>query len=457
MAEGTPSRRLPAIDLNEASAQKLVEDAQLERELAELIVAGRPYAVPEDLLRRPELHKPAWAPSVVKLLLDGRTAGTDAMATPSTAVVLRFHHTGVVVGVERSKPSRVFLAHPLGLELASAALDENGKLDLPTFRLCGWPPAALAHLPLDGREQARALLRGPAALWAGSLFQDEESLDLPSAEETAPRELSKHLRSIQVFGRRALFDETVGLGAHGDPPYNFLTNGCTGVPDFDIKYCCDEHDLCYARTPLGFRWGCDLELARCIAAHGGPEHWVLGVLYGLGVLVLGGPFALPWPGLVTGGDAPAHVHVPTSASPCKGSGPCKYRFHFIGVHNDGPDPFTSDGKYRFSFSSGPSAPKKYTSPPIHVAVGHDAESMPVGDIVSDYASGGNCGDMVGPVTLYVEEPDLGFGKQFTIGPFRCCNDPAPADIELDLAIVDGMLIKNTTVFHLKVRIETVCG
>ena len=92
-----------------------------------------------------------------------------------------------------------------------------------------------------------------------------------------------------------------------------------------------------------------------------------------------------------------------------------------------------------------------------VAVGHDADSLPGGDIVSDFADGGACGSDVAPVTLYVEEPDLGFGKSFSIGPFRCCDDPAPDEITLDFCIVSGMLIKDRTVFRLKLRIETVCA
>jgi hypothetical protein len=451
--DGAPSP-LPVIDLNTVSEDKLIERAQVQRELARRIIAGRPYHSPEDLLRRPDLRRPSWAPSIVKLLLDARAAGMDAPTSLHQPIIRSAHRTGVVVGVERTDKTRVAIAHPLGQELASACLDDDGELDLPSFRLCGWPPGALAHLPLDGREQARALLRGPAAQWAGSLFQDEEPLHLPPTEESAVRELSGHLRAIQAFGRGALFDQSVGLGAHGDPPYNYLTNGCSGVPNFDFKECCDEHDLCYAHTPLGFRWGCDLELARCIAAHGGPEHWVLGVIYGIGVLVLGGPLSLPFPGIISGGDAPAHVAVAGQSTPCKGAGHCKYRFHMTGVHNKGPDQLSSNSKYQFSFSSGPSASKKYTTPPFYAPVGQDASG---GGIVSDWVDGGVCGTSVGPVTLYVEEPNLGFGKQFNIGPFRCCDDPAPGDIVLDFGIVSGMLIKDRTVFQLKVHIETVCG
>ncbi len=330
--DGVSSRRVPTIDLNAASEHELVERAQTSHELAGCIIAGRPYGAPEDLLRNPELHRPSWAPSIVKLLLDGRAWGTDTFVSPSPTAVRHTHRTGIVIGVEPGEPQRVFLAHPLGNELVSAFCGHDGQLDLATFRLCGWPPGALAHLPLDGREQARALLRGPGALWAGAIFQEEEPLGLPPSEERAARELSEHLRAIQVFGRRALFDDSVGLGAHGDPPYNFLTNGCTGVPNFDFKVCCDQHDLCYALRPLGFRWGCDLELALCICAHGGPEHWVVGVIYGLGTLVLGGFLALPWPGVITGGDAPAQVHVSQSSGACQGSGRCKYRFRLTGLH-----------------------------------------------------------------------------------------------------------------------------
>jgi len=447
--------RLPAIDINTASHTDFVERAGFDDELARRIIAGRPYAVPEDLLRRSDLYRPSWAPHIVKLLLDGRTPGADTPLYVSRRATRHTHRSGVVFGIDRSDPPRAFITHPLGQEIASAALNENGRLDLPTFRLFGWPPGALAYLPLDAREQARQFLRGSGGLWAGSLFADEAPLGLPESEEAAIRELSSHIRALQVFGRRALFDESVGLGAHGDPPYNYLTNGCTGVPDFDYKKCCDEHDLCYSRTPLGFRWGCDLEIARCIAAKGGPEHWILGVLYGLGVLVLGGPLALPWAGIITGGDPPAHVGVPQAVTPCSGHGKCRYRFHLLGVHNAGPDPLSSDSKYRFGFSKGPSDPKPYTTGRLYLPVGHGT-GAPAGDIVSDFLEAGSCGDRVGPLQLYVEEPDLGFGKLFTIGQFHCCDNPAPDDIELEFAIMSGMLIKDRTIFRLKLKIETEC-
>src|SRR5579863_7950667 len=120
MAEERLSSRRPAVDLNMASEAELIERGLLPREMAQRIVAGRPYAMPEDLLRRPELQRPSWAPSIVKLLLDGRAAGMDAGLAASAGAMRRVHPSGVVVGVERGERPRVFLAHPLGQELVSA-------------------------------------------------------------------------------------------------------------------------------------------------------------------------------------------------------------------------------------------------------------------------------------------------------------------------------------------------
>src|SRR5437868_1993254 len=96
--ERTASRRIPAIDLNSATVHELIERARLDHELARRIVEGRPYSLPEDLLRRDDLRRPSWAPSIVKLLLDGRTIGTDNPQPLSRAAVRRTHRTGIIAG-----------------------------------------------------------------------------------------------------------------------------------------------------------------------------------------------------------------------------------------------------------------------------------------------------------------------------------------------------------------------
>lgn len=65
------------------------------------------------------------------------------------------------------------------------------------------------------------------------------------------------------------------------------TNGCSFVPDWDFKECCDRHDLDYA---AGRTWRdkirADLRLGRCIW-NKARWHKIRAIVYTAGVLVFG--------------------------------------------------------------------------------------------------------------------------------------------------------------------------
>lgn len=77
--------------------------------------------------------------------------------------------------------------------------------------------------------------------------------------------------------------------------YKLHSDGCTGVPDFSFKKCCELHDI-YYRTGKRFiddqpisRWEADMTLARCV--YGEAKHWWVkffgSIFIWLGVRLLG--------------------------------------------------------------------------------------------------------------------------------------------------------------------------
>lgn len=62
-------------------------------------------------------------------------------------------------------------------------------------------------------------------------------------------------------------------------------NGCTSVPDFNFKKCCDKHDECYCIGGNWVdRWKCDLKFKKCILF----KNPALACVYYKGVRIFGG-------------------------------------------------------------------------------------------------------------------------------------------------------------------------
>jgi len=64
----------------------------------------------------------------------------------------------------------------------------------------------------------------------------------------------------------------------------FNSDGCTGVPDFNFRDCCEQHDRDYLGRVS--RKQADIMLRQCIASKG---YRVLPWIYYIGVRLFGGP------------------------------------------------------------------------------------------------------------------------------------------------------------------------
>ncbi len=78
----------------------------------------------------------------------------------------------------------------------------------------------------------------------------------------------------------------VSLARHFRQALDLTNDGCSGVPDFDFKACCDKHDLFY-RNGIVSRREADRVLRECIRANG----WILlPWVYWVGVRIAGWRF-----------------------------------------------------------------------------------------------------------------------------------------------------------------------
>ena len=77
------------------------------------------------------------------------------------------------------------------------------------------------------------------------------------------------------------------------PPKQCFVDGCTLVPDFNFKHCCDEHDIAYWKGgSLAQRKKADIEFRQCIA---NSNQFLLAGIYYFGVRVGGTPILpTPW-------------------------------------------------------------------------------------------------------------------------------------------------------------------
>jgi len=73
----------------------------------------------------------------------------------------------------------------------------------------------------------------------------------------------------------------------------FNTDGCTKVPDFDFRACCDEHDIAYMTGKKFWKHKVrsDIRLMGCIMMKGTVAHATIAPIYFLGVSTFG---LVPW-------------------------------------------------------------------------------------------------------------------------------------------------------------------
>lgn len=120
---------------------------------------------------------------------------------------------------------------------------------------------------------------------------------------TSPRTIWVFLAVLLVSGC-AHFDypaQQDTAGGDGEPPYAFETDGCSMVPDFNVRDCCVAHDQAYCRGGTADqRLLADQQFRKCIADR---DHGVLASVYYVGVRTGGVPwlptswrwgFCWPW-------------------------------------------------------------------------------------------------------------------------------------------------------------------
>ena len=153
-------------------------------------------------------------------------------------------------------------------ELFGATVEDPARMRVLGFDLAG----------LEAREDKDntayvALLNGTEVEEAAALWDKGfPNFNGTPGEVTVLSHLSQHM---------TFFEESSTPYAGG----GWVANGCTAVPDFDFKACCDAHDRCYCMGGnAADRKKCDDDLRKCIRAKG---HWFLSWVYYWGVRAFG--------------------------------------------------------------------------------------------------------------------------------------------------------------------------
>jgi hypothetical protein len=160
----------------------------------------------------------------------------------------------------------LFIRNHFGVELLSARIDPEGRLNLWSLRVLGLLPHELLFLDPDRVSLLRAMLPSRFFAGAGALADAELDAAFPVADQPNLRRLARLTRFCSVAS-------TNGCGPEGFDP----------VPDLAYQACCDAHDTCYARGGTEQdRARCDETLARCIEAVGGgplsPDGFAVGAI-----------------------------------------------------------------------------------------------------------------------------------------------------------------------------------
>jgi hypothetical protein len=168
-----------------------------------------------------------------------------------------------------------FLELSNGEELMAVPFSGSPEVeDFNRLRVLGYGELQLQSLELRSNVVEIARLESGIVRVAGSLWQT----GFPGFGGT-PGQLRVLSRLSQLL---LLFHEKARPFLAGAA---WTANGCTAVPDFNFKHCCDAHDACYcAGGKEADRKICDQALRACIIAAGHP---VLARIYYWGVRAFG--------------------------------------------------------------------------------------------------------------------------------------------------------------------------
>jgi hypothetical protein len=275
---------LKLLDPNTVDQESMVREHLLRPEVSEIIIAHRPYRSPADLLRVRSLTRRATIDELTTIMASA--AAVLPQTEPSPVVQRRetVENGDILAGetVDVFGRRRVYLADQHRNELVSAEFGEDSNLDLATVRFGGVNVWDLPALTRQHREALADLIQGEAARTAARFWQTiQEKVTSHHVESQVRRvyPLSQLLSALQDFTQSVDF-----LEASHDAPCT-ASNGCTMVPDFDFKECCDAHDRCYCRGgDEDDRLNCDIQLYECIKSKG---HDRLAAIYYWGVRHLG--------------------------------------------------------------------------------------------------------------------------------------------------------------------------
>lgn len=269
------------LDVNKASPKELMDVLGIEKKTAALVARSRPFETVEDLLKKERVvleSKPEDLDRLVGLLKEKE----KPPVFPVKSSVFE-HRSGVTYGIEFFKDGsrRAFIKDALGTELVSVGLKgrKGSDPDYLTFRLIGRRPHELRRLDDASKRQANFLLHSKSAQVAGAVWKESLAAGVDADLAAAVKRLSQNLLMMQEC-TSPLTPKQMAEGC--------VTNGCTGVPDFDIKDCCDKHDICYWKGGTeADRLKCDVDFYNCIKGKGGFWHAVLAWIYYNGVRALG--------------------------------------------------------------------------------------------------------------------------------------------------------------------------
>lgn len=207
-----------------------------------------------------------------------------------------------------------FISDHKGDIISASYAEETGNFDYVTVRLCGYTTWELSTLAVEQLKEIQQRLLSPTAILAGLVWYEHLETNIQGEHREIFTRLSQLLRSIQGFiAPRQYVDDSIapsGVTTPGggidtpsggsrppssseeegpcpwDAEFENGVNGCTCVPDFNFKDCCDTHDLCYIEGCTGCeRLECDIALYECILRRTGLQ--ALAWLYYVGVRTLG--------------------------------------------------------------------------------------------------------------------------------------------------------------------------
>jgi hypothetical protein len=270
-------RDFTLLDVNSDEEDILINVHKLRPEIANLLIKHRPYKTAVDVLRVKLIAQRANIDELTTIMVSAAV-----LLPPSSPTLVKTRREvrdkdGLIVGhlVDDLGKKWAYLADNNGNEIIAAEVAEETYLDYATVRFGGINTWELSSFTKEHRLAVAQLLKGKEAKLGGELWRTiSRKTEKPVPYDVVVARLSQLLAMLQDFTQSVDYEK-----AGKDPCTE--TNGCTDVPDFNFKKCCDAHDRCYCRGgDEDDRLSCDMELYNCIKSKGHPH---LAAIYYWGV------------------------------------------------------------------------------------------------------------------------------------------------------------------------------